>query len=59
MGSNANEKKHHKHNMPRDFPDVVDWSALLIDLWRHPDGSCPSWVVRVGFAMSGIYPLRG
>jgi hypothetical protein len=30
--------------MPRGFSDVVDWSALLIDLWRHLDGSCPSWV---------------
>src|SRR5712671_4900778 len=29
--------------MPRGFSDVVDWSALLIDLWRHLDGSCPSW----------------
>jgi hypothetical protein len=25
--------------MPRGFSDVVDWSALLIDLWRHPDRS--------------------
>jgi hypothetical protein len=33
MGSNANEKKYHKHNMPRDL-DVVDWSAILIDLWE-------------------------
>jgi len=32
--------------MPRGFSDVVDWSALLIDLWRHLDGSCPSWVNR-------------
>src|SRR3981081_883139 len=29
--------------MPRGFSDVVDWSALLIVLWRHLDGSCPSW----------------
>jgi hypothetical protein len=36
MGSNANEKKHRKHNMPRDFPDVVDWSAIPIDLWEAP-----------------------
>jgi hypothetical protein len=33
--------------MPRGFSDVVDWSALLIDLWRHLDGSCPSWVDAV------------
>jgi len=31
--------------MPRGFSDVVDWSALLIDSWRHLYGSCPSWVV--------------
>ena len=36
MGSNANEKKYRKHNMPRGFSDVVDWSALLIDLWEAP-----------------------
>ena len=28
----------------RGFSDVIDWSAILIDLWRHLDGSCPSWV---------------
>jgi hypothetical protein len=36
MGSNANEKKYHKHNMPRGFSDAVDWSAILIDLWEAP-----------------------
>jgi len=30
--------------MPRVFSDVVDWSTILIDLWRRLDGPCPSWV---------------
>ena len=44
---NANETKCRQHDMPRGFSDVVDWSALLIDLWRHLDGSCPRWVQAV------------
>jgi hypothetical protein len=46
-GSNTTETKCRQHNMPRGFSDVVDWSAILIDLWRHLHGSCPSWVNRV------------
>ena len=44
---NANETKCRQHDMPRGFSDVVDWSALLIDLWRHLDGSCPRWVQKL------------
>jgi hypothetical protein len=32
--------------MPRGFSDAVGWPALLIDLWKHLDGSCPGWVIR-------------
>ena len=38
---NANETKCRQHNVPRGSQSV-DWSALVIDLWRHLDGSCPS-----------------
>jgi len=43
--------------MPRGFSDGVDWSALLIDLWRHLDGSCPSWVNRVVMTMRQAFPV--
>src|SRR5882724_5682263 len=36
---------------------LVDWSALLIDLWRHLDGSCPSWVKMRIPAASKCFPL--
>jgi hypothetical protein len=35
-----------QHNRPHGFSDIVDWSAILIDLWSHL-GSCPSWVDAV------------
>jgi hypothetical protein len=44
--------------MPRGFSDVVDWSALLIDLWRHLDGSCPSWVNRITSIAFMIHQCR-
>ena len=36
MGSSANEKKYHKHNMPRGLLRRIDWSAYLFDWWEAP-----------------------
>jgi hypothetical protein len=43
MGSNANEKKYQvdpSHNTSitcrAAFSDAVDWSAILLDLWKTP-----------------------
>jgi len=43
--------------MPRGFSDVVDRSALLIDLWRHLDGSWPSWVKSTDLTLCRRLPV--
>src|ERR1700753_3736372 len=35
VGSNANGKKCRQDNRQHGFSDIVGWSAILIDLWRH------------------------